>query len=97
MENYPNYVYTSTDGKTWGHEPLQEGFVICDIQVNRRGAGGTVEELLITTDQGFYLVKNEYHVRAVITDGETKAELQNDNSYGCGNLLPSAFFIIETI
>ena len=41
-------------------------------------------------------MKNEYHVRAVVTDGETKAELQNDNTYACGNLLPSAFFIIKT-
>lgn len=96
LENYPNYVFTSIDGESWGHEPLKDGFVITDIQVNRRGAGGTVEDLIVTTDQGYFLVKNEYHVRAVITDGETKAELQNDNTYACGNLLPSAFFMIET-
>ncbi len=96
LENYPNYVYTSGDGTTWGHEPIAEGFVITDIQVKRRGAGGTIEELLITTDKGYFLVKNEYHVRAVVTDGEAKANLQNDNTYACGNLLPSAFFMIET-
>ena len=95
LENYPNYVFTSLDGETWGHESLGEDFVIEDIQVKRRGAGGTVEELLVTTDKGNILVKNEYHVRAVVTDGETKAELQNDNTYACGNLLPSAFFMIE--
>lgn len=96
LENYPNYVFTSTDGESWTHEPLKEGFVITDIQVRRRGVGGTVEELIVTTDKGYFLVKNEYHVRAVITDGEAKAELQNDNTYACGNLLPSAFFMIET-
>ena len=96
LENYPNYVFTSTDGESWGHESLKDGFVITDIQVNRRGAGGTIEELIVTTDKGYFLVKNEYHVRAVLTDGEVKAELQNDNTYACGNLLPSAFFMIET-
>ena len=96
LENYPNYVYTSQDGETWGHEPLN-GFVISDIKVRKRGAGGTVEELLIATDQGYFLVKNEYHVRAVITDGEAIANLQNDNTYACGNLLPSAFFTIDTV
>ena len=96
LENYPNYVFTSLDGENWGHTPLEEGFVINDIRVKRRGAGGTIEELLITTDKGNFLVKNEYHVRAVVTDGEAKAELQNDNTYACGNLLPSAFFMIET-
>ena len=97
MEKYPNYVFTSTTEDNWGHEPLEEGFVITDIAVKRRGAGGTIEELLITTDKGNFLVKNEYHVRAVVTDGESKAQLQNDNSYACGNLLPSAFFMIDTI
>ena len=96
LENYPNYVFTSTDGNNWGHEPLKEGFVITDIRINKRGAGGTIEELLITTDQGLFLVKNEYHVRAVITDGEAIANLQNEDTYACGNLLPSAFFTIDT-
>ena len=97
LENYPNYVYTSQDGESWGHEPLKEGFVITDIQVNKRGAGGTIEELLFITDSGYFKVNNEYHVRAVITDGEAIANLQNDNTYACGNLLPSAFFRIEKI
>lgn len=96
LENYPNYVFTSKDGASWGHTPLEEGFVITEIEVKRRGAGGTIEELLVTTDKGNFWVKNEYHVRAVVTDGEAKAELQNDNTYACGNLLPSAFFMIET-
>ena len=96
LEKYPNYVYTSTDGVNWGHTPIESDFTIIDIKINRRGAGGTIEELLITTDQGYYLVKNEYHVRAVLTDGEAKANLQNDNTYACGNLLPSAFFMMET-
>ncbi len=95
LENYPNYVFTSIDGVNFGHTPLEEGFVISDIQVKRRGAGGTIEELLIITDKGNFWVKNEYHVRAVLADGESKAALQNDNSYACGNLLPSAFFMIE--
>lgn len=95
LENYPNYVYTSTDGTNWSNQPLEDGFAISDIQVKSRGAGGTIEELLVITDKGNILVKNEYHVRAVLTDGETKAALQNDDSYACGNLLPSAFFMME--
>ena len=75
---------------------MEEGFVIKDIQVKCRADGGTVEELLVITDKGNFLVKNEYHVRAVVTNGEAKAELQNDNTYACGNLLPSAFFMIKT-
>ena len=97
LENYPNYIYTSTGGNSWNNQPLADEFVITDIQVRNRGVGGTIEELLVTTDKGNILVKNEYHVRAVLTDGESKAMLQNDDSYACGNLLPSAFFTIEIV
>ena len=95
LEKYPNYVFTSVDGISWGNHPLEEGFVITDIQIRKRGMGGTIEELLIITDRGNILVKNEYHIRAVLTDGEANAVLQNGDSYACGNLLPSAFFVIE--
>lgn len=96
LEKYPNYVSTSKDGEMWGNQPLEEGFFITDMEVRKRGLGGTIEELLITTDKGYFLVKNEYHIRAVLTDGGVKAVLQNGDSYACGNLLPSAFFVIET-
>ena len=95
LEKYPNYVFTSVDGISMGNQPLEEGFVITDIQIRKRGMGGTIEELLIITDRGNILVKNEYHIRAVLTDGEANAVLQNGDSYACGNLLPSAFFVIE--
>lgn len=97
LENYPNYVFTSTDGVSWSNEPLEEGFSISDMQIRKRGKGGTIEELLVITDQGNFLVKNEYHVRAVLADGEAKAFLQNGSSYACGNLLPSAFFVLDVI
>ncbi len=97
LEKYPNYVFTSTDGKNWGNQPLGEGFNITDIQVKSRGMGGTIEELLVITDKGNFLVKNEYHIRAVLSDGEAKAVLQSGDSYACGNLLPSAFFTINVV
>ena len=97
LEKYPNYVFTSIDGKNWGNQPLGEGFNITDIQVKSRGMGGTIEELLVITDKGNFLVKNEYHIRAVLSDGEAKAVLQSGDSYACGNLLPSAFFTINVV
>lgn len=95
LKSYPNYVFTSSDGENFGNEPLEDDFSILDIQVKSRGAGGTIEELLVITDKGQFLVKNEYHIRAVLADGETRAVLQNGNSYACGNLLPSAFFVLD--
>ena len=95
LEKYPNYVFTSVDGVNWSNQPLEDDFTITDIRVKSRGVGGTIEELLINTNKGNILVKNEYHVRAVLTDSESKAMLQNGGSYACGDLLPSAFFIIE--
>lgn len=97
LEKYPNYVFTSTDGVSWGSQPLEEDFVITDIQVSSRGVGGTIEELLVITNKGNILVKSEYHIRAVLADGDAKAFLQDGSSYACGNLLPSAFFSIEIV
>ena len=97
LEKYPNYIFTCTDGVSWGNQPLEEDFVITDIQVSSRGVGGTIEELLVITNKGNILVKSEYHIRAVLADGDTKVFLQNGNSYACGNLLPSAFFTIELV
>ena len=97
LETYPNYVFTSKDGADWSNLPLEENFTIKDIQVKSRALGGSISELLITTDKGYILVKNEYHIRAVLADGEAKAVLQDGKSYACGNLLPSAFFLIDTV
>lgn len=95
LEKYPNYVFTSADGETWGNQSLGEDFSIVDIQIKKRRVGGTIEEILVTTDKGYILVKNEYHIRAVLTDGESKVSLQNGSGYACGNLLPSAFFSLD--
>lgn len=95
QENFPAYVLTSHDGIRFSHNPIEDEFSILNIEVKKRGEGGTIEELLITTNQGQILVKNEYHIRAVLADGESRVHLQNDTSYACGNLLPSAFFVIH--
>ena len=97
IEDYPKYIFTSKDGDNWGNKPMEEEFVITDIRVKKRASGGTIEELLVTTDKGYFLVKNEYHVRAVLADGQTKVILQNEGEYACANLLPSAFFTIELL
>lgn len=68
---------------------------IKNISVVKRLPGGVVDELLIETDNGSYLVKSEYYIRKVLAD-ESGTIIRNDQSkVSSMALLPSAYFIIE--
>lgn len=90
---YPQYVVVNPKEKEQSF--LEGKFVIEDIKVKQRGPAGTAETITFFTDIGILEVSNEYHIRAVLTDGESLVNLQNGNTYACGSLLPSAFFILD--
>ncbi|MDY4097956.1 MAG: SpoIID/LytB domain-containing protein [Lachnospiraceae bacterium] len=94
QEKYPNDILISENGGNFETGTIPEQFSLTDIKVNKRGAGGTVEELLFIGDQTQILVRKELNVRAILTDGEARAVLQDGKTYACGNLLPSAFYYI---
>lgn len=94
QESYPNAVLISTDGTNFTMGELPDEMALKDIQVKKRGAGGTVEELLFVGEKMQVLVQKELHVRAVLTDGESRVVLQDGKTYACRNLLPSAFYYL---
>lgn len=94
-EKYPNDVLVRYDeGASFEVGAVPGKLTLMDIQVRRRGKGGTVEELLFICKEAQILVKRELNVRAVLTDGESSAVLQDGKTYACRNLLPSAFYYI---
>ena len=69
---------------------------IKDICIEKRGAGGVADELVIVGDEGTYKVISEHNIRYVLNNGESKI-YRMDGSEGAGpNLLPSGFFVITT-
>ncbi|MBQ9990090.1 MAG: SpoIID/LytB domain-containing protein [Lachnospiraceae bacterium] len=94
QEKYPNNILVSEKGKDFSIGTIPDTLTLTDIQVRKRGAGGTVEELLFICKELQILVRKELHVRAILTDGESKVTLQDGKTYACRNLLPSAFFYL---
>ncbi|MBR5579368.1 MAG: SpoIID/LytB domain-containing protein [Lachnospiraceae bacterium] len=93
LQQYPQYVCFYP--KTEKQEFLPETAEIQEIEIRERKEGGSAHTLWFHTNQGIVEVTNEYHVRAVLADGEAIVSLQDGTSYACKNLLPSSFFILS--
>ncbi|MBQ8233840.1 MAG: SpoIID/LytB domain-containing protein [Lachnospiraceae bacterium] len=82
-------TYKSEDVKGWNH--------ILNLEITERGAGGVAKELLLTTDKETYLIFTEYNIRYILCDGETKVFRQDGSQASAPTLLPSGFFLLETV
>lgn len=69
---------------------------VYDIRCLKRKEGGVMDELLIETDKGTYKVVSEYNIRYVLNQGGEVIRQDGSESAGA-SLLPSAYFVIDTI
>lgn len=67
-----------------------------DIRVEKRGAGGVADELILETDAGTIKVISEHNIRYVLNNGKEKAARQDGSLVECPTILPSGFFVITT-
>lgn len=88
-------VLTLEDGEYVSREIETDG-EITDIYVDKRGAGGVADELVIQTTENCYKVISEHNIRYVLNDGESKIHRQDGSKVNSPNLLPSGFFVMET-
>lgn len=86
-------VLTWKDGEYVSEEIGKLGNVT-DIYVEKRGAGGVADELVIEGEEGKYKVISEHNIRYVLNDGVSKVSRQDGSQVDSPNLLPSGFFII---
>ena len=92
-----NQVLWKNEKGEYEEHPVEDFTSVTGIETGVRGPGGVLEELLVHTDQGIYLVKGEYNIRYVLV-GEAKKVLRQDESeVACNTLLPSAFLVIEVV
>ena len=89
-------VLTLKEGE-YVSEPITELDEIKDIQVEKRGPGGIADELVIQTKENTYKVISEHNIRYVLNNGESKVVRQDGSEIAAPNLLPSGFFVIETV
>lgn len=90
------YVLTLKDNEYVSVEPetLDE---ITDIYVESRGSGGTADEIVIKTKTQQFKVVTGSNIRTILCDGVSKVVRQDGKTANSPSLLPSAFFVIETI
>lgn len=69
---------------------------VTDIYIEKRGAGGVADELVIEGEEGTYKVISEHNIRYVLNDGESKVRRQDGSEVASSSLLPSGFFVITT-
>lgn len=69
---------------------------VYDIYIDKRGAGGVADELVIEAEYGTYKVISEHNIRYVMNDGKTKVLRQDGKSVASASILPSGFFVIST-
>ena len=70
---------------------------ITAIYMEKRGSGGVADELVIETRSQKIKVISEHNIRYVLNNGVAKVERQNGSKVDSPSLLPSGFFIVETI
>ena len=87
----PAFVLTKAEGNYYVSEPIGKSGEIKRIAIEKRGAGGIAQELLIETEKATYKVLSEYNIRYVLCDGKSAVTKQDGSETVPGTLLPSGF------
>lgn len=96
-EKAPAFVQTKAEGDYYVSEPIGKSGKIKRIEVEKRGAGGIAQELIIETEKATYKVLSEYNIRYVLCDRKSVVRKQDGSENVPGTLLPSGFFVLDTV
>lgn len=66
-----------------------------NLEVVKRGAGGTADEVVIEGSKNTYKVISGHNIRYVLNNGESKVIRQDGSKVASTSLLPSSFFVIQ--
>ncbi len=95
-EAAPDKILTLTEEDRFESKKPESFEKVRDIIVLERREGGVTEELLLETESGTYKVISEYNIRYLLCHGGSVVK-QDNTEAALGQLLPSAYFVIDTI
>lgn len=75
-------------------EPLSR---VTGLEVIARNAGGSVAALYVEGEECSYLIYGEYNIRYILCGTQTQVVKQDGTVQTMTTILPSAFFVLETI
>lgn len=90
-------VLTLDENGEFVSSPITKLDAIKELYIAKRGSGGIAEELHIVTNTQTIKVITEHNIRYVLCDGETLVLRQDGKNVNMPNLLPSSFFVLNTI
>ena len=99
-EANPAYVLTeqTTNGEvTYESQPIQTVGDVTGIEVKERKSSGIVTALLIHGTKATVLVRTEYNIRSLLAPTDSKVIRQDESAVKNLSILPSAFFVFDTI
>lgn len=92
----PDLVLTWNKRKgEYESKELKEFDAITSLFIEKRGAGGYVDEIVIETNAGKMKIVSEHNIRYILSNGQSKVVLQDGKEVDSKNLLPSGFFVME--
>lgn len=93
----PGLILTLDKKGNYTSREVKDFTQIHELFIGSRERGGVADELLLETDNGTYKVISEHNIRYVLCDGQTQVVRQNGSKVEMPNLLPSGFFVIESV
>lgn len=70
---------------------------LTSLEILEKSTGGAVKELRILTDRESRVIRNEYDIRALFSPEGLTITKKDDSTVSGGNLLPSAYFRLDTV
>ncbi len=78
-------------------KPVEKLGEILSLEIVKRNAGGSADELVIEGSKETYKVISELNIRYVLCDGRTRVVRQDGSEVEMPSLLPSAFFVMTPV
>ena len=95
-EAYDELLRTGRESEHFLQKSPKEFRKIFGMICIERLPGGVMDELLIITDKGTYKVISEYSIRYILKQ-DAEVIRQDGSVYEGGNLLPSAYFVLDEV
>ncbi len=84
------------NGEYVNQTPPEPGRIL-ELSITERSAGGVAQTLRIVGENAEILVKTEHSIRYVLCNAAYPVIRQDGSSWQPSTLLPSAFFVVETV
>ena len=93
----PSTIFVLQENGEYANQTPPDPGRILELSITERSTGGVAQTLQIVGENATILVKTEHSIRYVLCDANVQVIRQDGSSWQPSTLLPSAFFVLETV